>query len=362
LNILLVYKIINNKVIGGGQMSKRVGILTGGGDCCGLNPAIRGAVYRAYDLHYEVFGIRDGWRGLIDGDLFNIGLEDAEELVDKAGTILGTSRTNPFKVEDGVAMVLRTIKNYGLDAILAMGGEDTLGVANRLFKEYKIKVVGAPKTMDNDLSATDFTFGFDSSVTRAVEAMKSLEDTGKSHHRVMILEVMGRHAGWVALYTGLSAGADWVLLPEEVPDIEGMCKQLQRVYSRKKYALVVVSEGVELPGADTGKEELDQFGHMILRKRGIGQILGDIICEKTGIETRHAVIGHMQRGGIPTVFDRILGLRTGVKAMELIEKQDFGKMAALKGNKIIAVPLEEATKDIKKVSKEWLTFAKIFFK
>jgi 6-phosphofructokinase 1 len=243
-----------------------------------------------------------------------------------------------------------------------MGGEDTLGVANRLFKEYKIKVVGAPKTMDNDLSATDFTFGFDSSVTRAVEAMKSLEDTGKSHHRVMILEVMGRHAGWVALYTGLSTGADWILLPEETTDIEEMCKQLQRVYSRKKYALVVVSEGVELPGADTDKEELDQFGHMILRKRGIGQILGDIICEKTGIETRHAVIGHMQRGGIPTVFDRILGLRTGVKAMELIEKQDFGKMAALKGNKIIAVPLEEATKDIKKVSKEWLAFAKIFFK
>jgi 6-phosphofructokinase 1 len=178
----------------------------------------------------------------------------------------------------------------------------------------------------------------------------------------MILEVMGRHAGWVALYTGLSTGADWILLPEETTDIEEMCKQLQRVYSRKKYALIVVSEGVELPGADTDKEELDQFGHMILRKRGIGQILGDIICEKTGIETRHAVIGHMQRGGIPTVFDRILGLRTGVKAMELIEKQDFGKMAALKGNKIIAVPLEEATKDIKKVSKEWLAFAKIFFK
>jgi 6-phosphofructokinase 1 len=343
-------------------MSKRVGILTGGGDCCGLNSAIRGAVYQAHDFHYEVFGIRDGWRGLIDGDLFNIGLEDAEELVDKAGTILGTSRTNPFKVENGVAMVIKTIKNYGLDAILAMGGEDTLGVANRLFKEYKIKVVGAPKTMDNDLSATDFTFGFDSSVTRAVEAMKSLEDTGKSHHRVMILEVMGRHAGWVALYTGLSTGADWILLPEETTDIEEMCKQLQRVYSRKKYALIVVSEGVELPEADTDKEELDQFGHMILRKRGIGQILGDIICEKTGIETRHAVIGHMQRGGIPTVFDRILGLRTGVKAMELIEKQDFGKMAALKGNKIIAVPLEEATKDIKKVSKEWLAFAKIFFK
>ena len=343
-------------------MAKRIGILTGGGDCCGLNPAIRGAVYRAYDFDYEVFGIRDGWKGLIDGSIFKIDLQDAEELIDKAGTILGTSRTNPFKVETGVDRVLNTIKNYGLDAILAMGGEDTLGVACRLFNEYKVNVVGVPKTMDNDLSSTDFTFGFDSSVTRAVEAMKSLEDTGKSHHRVMILEVMGRYAGWVALYTGLASGADWILLPEEKPDIDEMCKQLQRVYSRKKYALVVVSEGVELPGTADGEEELDHFGHMILRKREIGQTLGDLICEKTGLETRHAVIGHMQRGGNPTIFDRILGLRTGVKAVELIEKEDYGKMAALQGNEVIAVPMEEATRDIKKVNREWIDFAKIFFK
>jgi len=343
-------------------MSKRIGILTGGGDCCGLNPAIRGAVYRANDYHYEVFGIRDGWRGLIDGNLFKIHLQDVEELVDKAGTFLGTSRTNPFKIEGGVKAVLNTINNYGLDAILAMGGEDTLGVASKLFHEERVNVVGAPKTMDNDLSATDFTFGFDSSVTRAVEAMKSLEDTGKSHHRVMILEVMGRHAGWVALYTGLSCGADWILVPEENPDIEGMCKQLQRVYSRKKYALVVVSEGVQLPESGNGGEELDQFGHMILKKREIGQSLGDTISEKTGIETRHAVIGHIQRGGIPSVFDRMLGLRTGVKAIEMIEQQEFGRMAALKGNEMITVSLEEATGEIKTVSPEWIEFAKIFFK
>ena len=343
-------------------MSKRVGILTGGGDCCGLNPAIRGAVYRAYDFNYEVFGIRDGWKGLIDSNIFKIHLQDAEELIDKAGTFLGTSRTNPFKLETGVEKVLSTIKNYGLDAILAMGGEDTLGVARKLFEEHNVNVVGAPKTMDNDLSSTDFTFGFDSAVTRAVEAMKSMEDTGRSHRRVMILEVMGRHAGWVALYTGLACGADWILLPEEKPDIDEMCKQIQRVYSRKKYALVVVSEGVELPGIIAGPEELDQFGHMILRKREIGQTLGDIICEKTSLETRHAVIGHMQRGGNPTVFDRILGLRTGVKAMELIEKNDYGKMAALKGNRVVSVPLVDATGEIKIVSKEWIKFAKIFFK
>jgi 6-phosphofructokinase 1 len=343
-------------------MSKRVGILTGGGDCCGLNPAIRGAVYRAHDFDYEVFGIKDGWRGLIDGNIVKIDLQDVEELVDKSGTILGTSRTNPFKMENGVERVISTIKNYGLDALLAMGGEDTLGVASRLYKEYKVKIVGAPKTMDNDLSSTDFTFGFDSAVTRAVEAMKSLEDTGKSHHRVMILEVMGRYAGWVALYTGLASGADWILLPEEEPDIEEMCKQLQRVYARKKYALVVVSEGIKLPSIGIEKEELDQFGHMILRKREIGQVLADLICEKTSLETRHAVIGHIQRGGIPTVFDRMLGLRTGVKAMELIAKEDFGKMAAMNGDKIISVPLEEATKEIKIVNKEWLDFAKIFFK
>lgn len=343
-------------------MSKRVGILTGGGDCCGLNPAIRGAVYRAHDFDYEVFGIKDGWRGLIDGNIVKIDLQDVEELVDKSGTILGTSRTNPFKMENGVERVINTIKNYGLDALLAMGGEDTLGVASRLYKECKVKIVGAPKTMDNDLSSTDFTFGFDSAVTRAVEAMKSLEDTGKSHHRVMILEVMGRYAGWVALYTGLASGADWILLPEEEPDIEEMCKQLQRVYARKKYALVVVSEGIKLPSIGIEKEELDQFGHMILRKREIGQVLADLICEKTSLETRHAVIGHIQRGGIPTVFDRMLGLRTGVKAMELIAKEDFGKMAAMNGDKIISVPLEEATKEIKIVNKEWLDFAKVFFK
>ena len=341
---------------------KRLGILTGGGDCCGLNQTIRGAVYRAKDFDYEIFGIHDGWKGLVEGIISPITLTDVEELVDKAGTFLGSSRTNPYKIENGVSRVLRTIKNYGLDAIIATGGEDTLGVAHRLFKEEKVKVVGAPKTMDNDLSGTDFTFGFDSSVTRAVEAMRALEDTGRSHHRVMVLEVMGRHAGWVALYTGLACGADWILIPEYETDIDEMCLQIQRVYARKKYALIVVSEGVILPGKDKQEEELDQFGHMILRERAIGNQLNKLICEKTGIEVRHAVIGHMQRGGIPTVFDRILGLRSGVTAVNLISENKYGYMAALKGNKVIGVPLEEAVSKLKIVDKKWWEFAKVFFK
>ena len=341
---------------------KRIGILTGGGDCCGLNQTIRGAVYRASDFEYETFGIHDGWKGLVEGIVSPITLTDAEELMDKAGTCLGSSRTNPYKIKDGVKKVLNTIKNYGLDAIIVIGGEDTLGVAHRLFKEEKAHVVGAPKTMDNDLSGTDFTFGFDSSVTRAVEAMRSLEDTGRSHHRVMVLEVMGRHAGWVALYTGIACGADWILIPECQTDIDEMCHQIQRVYARKRYALVVTSEGVSLPSKNKQEEELDQFGHMILNKRGIGEQLNKIICEKTGLEARHAVIGHMQRGGIPTVFDRILGLRSGVTAVNLIKENKFGYMAALKGNEVVGVPLEEAVSKLKIVDKKWWEFAKIFFK
>ena len=344
------------------NMIKRIGILTGGGDCCGLNQTIRGAVYRAKDFNYEVFGIRDGWKGLVEGLLSPITLADVEELVDKAGTYLGSSRTNPYKMKDGIKNVLKTVKNYGLDAILAAGGEDTLGVAHRLFKEEKVNIVGAPKTMDNDLSGTDYTFGFDSSVTRAVEALRALEDTGRSHHRVMILEVMGRHAGWVALFTGIAGGADWILIPEYETDIDEMCKQLQRVYVRKKYALVVTSEGVTLSGTSGEKEELDQFGHMILKERGIGNQLKKVICEKTGLETRHAVIGHMQRGGIPSVFDRILGLRSGVTTVNLIHEGKFGYMAALKGNKVTGVSLEEAISKLKIVDKKWWNLAQVFFK
>jgi len=341
---------------------KRIGILTGGGDCPGLNPAIRGAVYRALSEGIECVGILDGWKGMIEAKSVPLTLQDVEYIVNKGGTIVGTSRTNPYKKENGVEKCVETLKKLQLDALIAMGGEDTLGVATKLYKEKNFPVVGVPKTMDNDLSATDYTFGFDTAVTVAVDAAERLLDTGRSHRRIMVLEVMGRHAGWVALFTGLASAADWILIPEEEVDINKMCEHLKKVYERKKTALVIVSEGVVLPGLKTEKEELDEFGHMILKKRGIGEQVADLIEKNTGIETRVAVIGHIQRGGAPTLFDRMLGLRVGVKAVELVLEGKFGYMVALKGNEVVPVPLEEATGQLKTVSLEWIKFMKHFFK
>lgn len=341
----------------------RIGILTGGGDCPGLNQAIRGAVYRGLDFQDEFLGIQDGWKGMLTGDAKPLTLTDVEELANVGGTMLGTSRTNPTKKEEDIQKVLKTFQILKLDALIAMGGEDTLGVATKLFQKG-LPCVGVPKTMDNDLSATDFTFGFDTSVTVAVEAAERLKDTGKSHRRIMVLEVMGRHAGWVALYTGLGAGADWTLIPEQPVDVQAMCQHLKKVHARKRYALVVVSEGVTLPEVDgvETKEEKDAFGHMILKKRGIGELIANKIEEVTKAETRLAVIGHMQRGGPPTLFDRILGFRTGVKAVEMIHDRKFGEMACLRGNTVLSVPLAEATGQLKTVPPEWWAFAKVFFK
>jgi 6-phosphofructokinase 1 len=341
---------------------KRIGILTGGGDCPGLNPAIRGAVYRALSEGIECVGILDGWKGMIEAKSVPLTLQDVEYIVNKGGTIVGTSRTNPYKKENGPEKCVETLKKLELDAVIAMGGEDTLGVATKLYKEKNFPVVGVPKTMDNDLSATDYTFGFDTAVTIAVDAAERLLDTGRSHRRIMVLEVMGRHAGWVALFTGLASAADWILIPEEEVDINKMCEHLKKVYERKKTALVIVSEGVVLPGLKTEKEELDEFGHMILKKRGIGEQVADVIEKNTGIETRVAVIGHIQRGGAPTLFDRMLGLRVGVKAVELVLEGKFGYMVALKGNEVVPVLLEEATVQLKTVSLEWIKFMKHFFK
>ncbi len=344
------------------QSNKTIGILTGGGDCPGLNPAIRGAVMRAKDFGYTCVGLMEGWKGLVQGNTMPLEPEAISEIVCKGGTILGTSRTNPFKKEGAEKACLETFKKLNLHALIAMGGEDTLGVAARFYKDHKLNVVGVPKTMDNDLSATDYTFGFDTASTIAVDAAERLRDTGRSHRRIMVLEVMGRHAGWVALFTAIASAADWVCLPEEPVDVKKMCEHLKKVHARNKVAIVVTSEAITIPGEQAGKEELDEFGHMLLKKRGVGDRIADIIEKETKIETRSAVIGHIQRGGAPTLFDRILGTRVGVKAAELVHEGKFGNMVALKGDTVVPVSLQEATAKLKTVPSEWLRFAEIFFK
>jgi len=343
----------------------KVGVLTGGGDCPGLNQSIRGIILRSLDYGIEVIGLKNGWAGLIKGLTMSLDLKTADEIISKGGTILGSSRTNPFKKEDEmVPKCMETFKNIGLDALIAIGGDDTLGVANKFYKKG-LKIVGVPKTMDNDLSATDYTFGFDSAATIAIDAVERLRDTGKSHHRIMVLEVMGRHAGWVALFTGIAGGADWILIPEQKVNFDEMCTHLKKVWERKGYGIVVVSEGIEFSEEDEEDEEeqeKDAFGHIILKKRAVAVTLEKEIEKRTGIEARSSVIGHMQRGGSPTLFDRILSLRVGVKAVDLIKEGKFGMMACLKGNRIEAVPLEQAVAKLKTVDEEWWSFAKVFFK
>lgn len=333
---------------------KRVAILTGGGDCPGLNPAIRGAVLRLAQEGVECLGMREGWKGMIEGKADPLTAADVAWIVGKGGTMLGTSRTNPYKKEGGVDKVAATFKNLKLDALIAMGGEDTLGVASKLWTERQLPVVGVPKTMDNDLSATDYTFGFDTAATIAVDAAERLRDTGLSHRRVMLLEVMGRHAGWVALFTGLAAGADYVCLPERPVDVKDMAAKVKAAFAARKTALVVASEAVEIPGGDAKKKELDEFGHEILKDRGVAERLTEVLQKETGLEVRSAVIGHIQRGGAPTLFDRILGTRVGVKAAELALAGDFGNMVALRGNEVVPVSLKEATAKLKTVDARWL--------
>ena len=345
----------------------KVGILTGGGDCPGLNPAIRGVVYRGLDFGFECVGIQEGWRGLVKGLYEPLTLESVEEIIYQGGTILGSSRTNPFKTKEGpneeLDATLKHIKEAGFDAIVACGGEDTLGVASKLWK-LGVPTVGVPKTMDNDLDKTDFTFGFDSAVSVGVEAIDRLRDTARSHRRVIVVEVMGRHAGWVALYAGIAGGADWITLPEEKLDLDAMTAHLKAVRARgKKYAIVVASEGTELPAAtEGGNQVLDAFGHTMLGERGVGQFLADEIEKSTGWETRSAVIGHVHRGGAPTVFDRVLGTRVGVKAAELVQNRDFGKMVALQGTEVVGVSIEEAVAHLKTVPQALLDLAKVTFK
>ena len=342
-------------------MAKRVGVLTGGGDCPGLNAVIRAVARRSMDRDYDVVGIREGWRGLVDGAMEPLGPREISGLLPRGGTILGTTRTNPYKVEGGVEKVRETFAAAGLDALVAIGGEDTLGVAARLHAEHDFPVVGVPKTIDNDLSGTDYTFGFDTAVSIATEAIDRLHTTAESHNRVMVVEVMGRHTGWIAVMSGIAGGADVILIPEQPISIDEACADIQRRHQRgKDFSIVVVSEGYELEGlADEG--DVDQFGHVRLSQRGVGDTLARQFEEKTGFETRVTVLGHIQRGGSPTSRDRVLATRFGLAAADLAHAGKFGRMAALHGDRIVDVSLEEATKALKQVPPEWYEVAKAFF-
>ena len=346
-------------------MPKRVGILTGGGDCPGLNAVIRAVTRRSLDRGHEVIGVREGWRGMLEGNFEPLDARAISGLLPRGGTILGTTRTNPYKLDGGVEQVLQ--RRDALDALVAIGGEDTLGVAARLYEEHKFPVVGVPKTIDNDLSATDYTFGFDTAVAVATEAIDRLHTTAESHNRVMVVEVMGRHTGWIAVMSGIAGGADVILIPEQPITVEDACTEIQRRHARgKDFSIVVVSEGYELTYA-TGERKAvaqearasDQFGHV--QFGGVGDALAHEIEERTGFETRVTVLGHVQRGGTPTPRDRVLATRYGLKAADLVHEEKYGRMAALHGDSIVDVSLEEATAELKTVPADWYEVARAFF-
>ena len=339
----------------------RIGILTGGGDCPGLNPVIRAVVRKALLEGYEIVGIKNGWKGLVENDTMPLNMSAVSGILPKGGTILGTSRTNPYKKQGDVEKVKDSFKKIGLDALVAVGGEDTLGVASKLAKEG-LNIVGVPKTIDNDLSATDYTFGFDTALNVAMECIDRLHTTAESHHRIIVAEVMGRHAGWIAIEAGIAGGADVILIPEIPIDLDEVCSIIKKRHERgKTFSIVVVAEGAQFKDGTmiTQEQKLDSFGHV--RLGGIGEDLASQIEKRTGYETRVSVLGHIQRGGSPTAFDRVLGTRFGVKAVELVKNKKFGRMVALAGLKIIDVPLEEAVKDLKTVDMELYNIAKVFF-
>jgi 6-phosphofructokinase 1 len=348
-------------------MSKRVGVLTGGGDCPGLNAVIRAVTRRFLDRQYGVVGVRAGWRGLVDGRFEPLDARTISGILPRGGTIIGTSRTNPYKVDGGVERVLANMKQGGLDALVAIGGEDTLGVAARLHAEHGLRVVGVPKTIDNDLSSTDYTFGFDTAVFIATEAIDRLHTTAESHNRVMVVEVMGRHTGWIAVMAGIAGGADVILIPEQPITVEEACADLRRRHERgKDFSIVVVSEGYELTYESGETRQVaqegdasDQFGHV--RLGGGGDALAREIEERTGYETRVTVLGHVQRGGSPTPRDRVLATRYGLKAADLVHEERWGMMVALQGDAIVEVPLADAVAELKTVPREFYETAKAFF-
>ena len=339
----------------------RVGVLTGGGDCPGLNAVIRAIVRRgSKEYGFDFIGFRDGWRGPLENETVELGVPQVRGILPRGGTILGSSRTNPFKVDGGVEKIRENLKANGVDALVAIGGEDTLGVATKL-AELGVDVVGVPKTIDNDLNATDFTFGFDTAVNIAMEAIDRLHTTAESHHRAVIVEVMGRHAGWIALHSGLAGGANIVLIPEKPFDIDEVCEHVESRFRTNYSPIVVVAEGAT-PKEGTmslATGEKDAFGHV--RLGGIGDRLAREIEERTGKESRAVVLGHIQRGGTPTAFDRWLATRFGLHAAAAVHDGDFGTMMALRSTNIVRVPLSEGTSELKLVKPELYAEAEVFF-
>ena len=341
----------------------KVGILSGGGDAPGINAVIRAVVRKGIrNYGYEIVGIRDGWRGLIEGDFMPLDLEAISGMLPRGGSVLGTSRTNPFKHEDGAQRILKNVKENNLDAVVVIGGEDTLGVAYKLY-EMGLPCVAVPKTIDNDLAGTDYTFGFNTAVSIATEALDRLHTTAEAHHRIIIFEVMGRNTGWIALEAGIAGGADVILIPEKPFDIDEICSYIKQRQKRgKTFSVIIAAEGAKPKG---GKEivyshSVDEFGHA--RLGGVGYYLGKEIekrCED--IETRVVVLGHIQRGGSPTAFDRILATRYGIAAIDLVHKGEFGRMVALKGNEIVSVPLKDVAGKRKTVDLRLYEIASVFF-
>jgi 6-phosphofructokinase 1 len=339
----------------------RIGVLTGGGDCPGLNAVLRAVVRKGVKSYgYEFVGFRDGWRGAIDGVTVPLGIQAVRGILPRGGTIIGTSRTNPFNVEGGVEAIEANMASLGIDALIAIGGEDTLGVATRLH-ERGVQIVGVPKTIDNDLSATDYTFGFDTAVNVAMEAIDRLHTTAESHHRALIVEVMGRHAGWIALHAGMAGGANIILIPEVPFDMDKVCEWVESRFESHFSPIIVVSEGATPKEGTMALQsgELDSFGHV--RLGGIGAFLEKEIEKRTGKEARTTVLGHIQRGGTPSARDRWLATRFGLHAIDAVHEGDWGKMVALRGTDIVRVQLGEATTDLKLVDPELYAEAETFF-
>ncbi len=340
----------------------KVGILSGGGDAPGINAVIRAVVRKGFQ-HYrdEIVGIKDGWRGLLEGEFLPLDLKSASGILPRGGSILGTSRTNPFKQENGARKILKNAKKTGIEAVVVIGGEDTLSVAYKM-GEFGLKCIGVPKTIDNDLPGTDYTFGFNTAVAIATEALDRLHTTAETHHRVMILEVMGRYTGWIALEAGLAGGADIILIPEKPFDIDEICDYIRRRQERgRNFSIIVVAEGAKPKGGKeiVYSESIDEFGH--IRLGGVGYYLGKEIEKCLSIETRVVVLGHLQRGGSPTAFDRILATRFGIAAIDLVHEEKFGYMVAIKGNKIVSVPLKDVAGKRKTVDLELYDIASVFF-